>query len=268
MNRLSITLLSATVLPAGAAAWWFWPQPPEPAPAPLMPQAVVTVPAVEPMPAASAAPLPEPVADPAVVLPPLAAADPTVKSSLLELLGQKAVLGLLQTDGFVRRFVVTVDNLPRGHAAARLWPVNPTPGRFSVGAGGRVEARNADRYTPFVGFVEGVDPAAAAALYRRLYPLLQGAYAELGYPGQRFHGRLLDVVDHLLATPRVAGPLAVTLTKIRGPFESRRPWVRYEFSDPKLQDLSAGQKMLLRSGDANQQRLQSWLRRLRAELVR
>ena len=270
MNR-ALTLGAGAALLAGLiAAVLLWSRPPEPPPAPLVAQPLLSVPAVAPPAASAPSPVAasEPAPDPTVLLPPLVQADPTVKDKLIELLGRKPVISLLQTDGFVRRFVVTVDNLPRGHAAARVWPVNPTPDRFTVERGGRVAADNAARYGPFVHFIEGIEPAAAAALYRRLYPLLQEAYAELGYPNQRFHGRLIEVIDHLLATPLVPGPLGVTLTTVKGPIPAQRPWVRYEFSDPRLQELSAGQKMLLRSGEANQRLLLGWLRRLRAEIVR
>ncbi len=52
--------------------------------------------------------------------------------ALVELLGNKAVQALLQTEEFPRRFVATVDNLGRAHAPPLLWPVNPTEGRFTT----------------------------------------------------------------------------------------------------------------------------------------
>ena len=53
------------------------------------------------------------------------------------------------------------------------------------------------------------EPSQAAALYRRLYPLFQQAYAELGYPTGHFNDRLVEVVDHLLAAPEPTQPPAV-----------------------------------------------------------
>src|SRR5690606_10298494 len=103
------------------------------------------------------------------------------------------------------------------------------------------------RYAPLVVVVEAADMAQVAALYRRLYPLFQQAYEELGFPGRYFNDRLVVVLDHLIATPVPTGPLAVQLVEVKGPVASDRPWVRYEFSDPALESLSAGQKMLLRT---------------------
>ncbi len=277
MQQKTFTLLAALALLAvGVAAYWlFWPTPTAPAPAtpPADVSAVVPMPVASAPTAAASAPdavasAPEPMPEPEVVLPALADADPVVKDSLVALLGKPAVLSFLQTDDFLRRVVATVDNLTRAHATARLWPVNPTAGRFTVGADGHIAAANAARYDPFVKMVEAVDPVRAAAVYRRFYPLLQQSYAELGYPNQRFHGRLLAVLDHLLATPVRSGPLAVTLTEVKGPIVSERPWVRYEYADASLEALSSGQKLMLRTGESNQRRLTSWLQGFRAAIAR
>ncbi|MGS0756328.1 DUF3014 domain-containing protein [Roseateles sp. GG27B] len=45
---------------------------------------------------------------------------------------------------------------------------------------------------------------------------------------------------------------------------SLRPWVRYEFTDPALEALSSGQKMLLRTGPVNQRRLNAKMLEIRA----
>ncbi|QAZ41360.1 DUF3014 domain-containing protein [Methylibium sp. Pch-M] len=198
-------------------------------------------------------------------------ADAAIRSALVELLGQPAVLKFLQVDGFARRVVATVDNLARPHAAPRLWPVNPSAGRFTVepGAGGGsvIAAANGARYAAFTAFVESVDTARAVALYVRLYPLFQQAYQELGYPRGYFNDRMVDVIDHLLQTPEPAGPLAVVLTEVKGPVQPARPWVRYEFADPALEARSAGQKMLLRLAPQQRQSLKAKLAEIRAQIT-
>jgi hypothetical protein len=166
--------------------------------------------------------------------------------------------------------VATVDNLAREHAAPRLWPVNPTAGRFSVvrdGAVQRIGLDNRDRYTPFVLFAERIDAGQAAATYAQLYPLFQQAYEELGYPGRYFNDRLVEVIDHLLQTPEFEQAPEVRLTEVKGPHKAQRPWVRYEYADPALESLSSGQKMLLRMGPVNERRLKIKLREFRKELV-
>lgn len=233
-------------------------RPGEPAPAPPPPAAAV--------PAAPASAPTVVLAEPDASLPPLAAAD--VAGALTELLGRTA---LVVTDDFARRFVATVDNLGRSHAPPIAWPVAPTTGRFAVTqADGRavIAAENSARYTPFVLLAEGVDEAAAVKLYTRMYPLLQSAYRDLGFPGRSFHRRLVEVIDLLLATPQPPGPLPVQLVEVKGSVASERPWVRYEYADPALEALPAGQKILLRVGPEHQKRLKAVLAALRAELLR
>ncbi|VTU17469.1 hypothetical protein SRS16CHR_02036 [Variovorax sp. SRS16] len=262
------------VLIAAGAGWWYWSQrqvePPPPPPAASAPPSD-NPPA--PAPAAVASGPQNPVdalAAPDAALPALADADAQVGDALTDLLGKKSVASFLQLDGFVRRFVATVDNLPRAQAPARVWPLNPAPQRFTVQGEGdnqTISADNGSRYTPFVLFAESVDTARAVAVYARLYPLFQQAYEELGYPGRYFNDRLVAVLDHLLQAPEPSGPVRVTLTEVKGDQAPDRPWVRYEFADPQLQALSAGQKMMVRMGPVNERRMKTKLTELRRQIA-
>ncbi len=199
-------------------------------------------------------------------LPSLMDADAPIKAALLEWLGRPAVLSFLQLDGFVRRVVVTVDNLSRGHAAARLWPVVPTPDRFLVtqqGGAAQLAPDNAARYRPFVQFASGINTAKAAAFYAQWYPLFQSAYEELGYPGKYFNDRLVQVIDQMLATPELTGPVKLVLTDVKGSVPTIRPWVRYEYADADLEARPAGQKILMRMGTENARVLKAKLQEFR-----
>lgn len=193
-------------------------------------------------------------------------ADTQIKDALQEWLGRPAVLTFLQWDGWVRRVVVTVDNLSRGHAAARLWPVVPTPDRFLVtqeGTATWLSNDNAARYRPFVQFASGLNTGKAVAFYAQWYPLFQTAYEELGYPGQYFNDRLVAVIDQLLATPELTGPVPLVLTQVKGSVPTVRPWVRYEYADAALESRPAGQKMLMRMGTENARVLKAKLQEIR-----
>lgn len=249
----------------GAGLWFWWPRVPAP-PAP----AAIAEPTPAPVPAAAApasAPAEVVLAEPPALQPPLGEAE--VGPALAGLLGAKVARQWLRQDGWVRRFVATVDNLGRAHAPSLAWPVDPTPGRMTVlQQNGRqvIDPDNAQRYVPFVRALEAVDSQAAAALYARLLPLMQAAYEELGYPRQRFHTRLMQSIDHLLAAPAAPELIEVRLTDVRGSVPSQRPWVRYEFADPALEAASAGHKLMVRVGATNQRRLKAKLRELRAAL--
>lgn len=270
------TVLVVALVGAGYA-WWRWQAgnaPAEPATSAASPEAAA--PASAPVAAASEPTGPqnliEPPAD-AAALPDLAESDAAVAQALTELLGQPSVGSFLQLDGFVRRVVATVDNLPRAQAPARMWPVQLAPRRFSVegvpGTHGQlaIAGGNAGRYGAFVAFAEAIPMDQAVALYTRLYPLFQQAYEELGYPGKYFNDRLVAVLDHLLKTPEPTGPLLVELTEVKGEVPSTRPWVRYEFVDPQLQALSSGQKMLVRMGPDNEKRLKARLAEFRKRVA-
>jgi len=177
----------------------------------------------------------------------------------------------MQVDEFPRRLVATIDNLGRSHAPSMLWPVHPTRDRFTVDhvdGAPVIGADNGRRYTPLVLLVEEVDPIRVVGLYIRMYPLLQRAYEELGFPDGYFNDRLIDVIDVLLAAPEVEYPVKLQLTEVKGPIMPQRPWVRYEFADPDLESLSAGQKILVRVGTVNQRRLKGKLAEFRQELVK
>ena len=173
---------------------------------------------------------------------------------------------LFQPQDFARRFVATVDNLGRTQAPSGLWPVNPVGGRFIVERRGDAQvlgSDNASRYTPYVLLLENVDMKALAAAYTQLYPSLQQAYVELGYPNRYFNDRLVQVIDQLLATPAPEAPPAMHLPTIASGEQPKRPWVLYEFDDLALQSLSAGQRVLLRMGPVNERRVKARLTEFR-----
>ena len=249
----------AAVLIAGI--YYFWPQQP-PAPAPT---AAVAPPAVtDPVPTPPAEPVIEhpveavrpPDAPPPVTL---ADSDAPLAAALGHLLGDERLRKWFYADAMVRRFVTTVDNLPRATVAMKVRSLQPVQGRFEVVRDGdalTIGADNAARYAPYVQALERVDAKQLAGVYLRFYALFQQAYEELGYPNAYFNDRLVHAIDHLLATPEIAGNLAL-----------KQPKVQYEFADPQLETLSAGQKAMLRMGPDNAHRVKAKLRALRSEIT-
>jgi len=162
-------------------------------------------------------------------------------------------------DQIVPRFVATIDNLPRQTVALQKMPVKPVGGAMDVSsADGRVllRADNAERYAMYVRMLEQADTQRLVQAYARLYPLFQKAYQDLGYPQGYFNDRLVEVIDHLLATPDVPAPV-----------ELSQPKVLYEYADPSLEARSAGQKILIRMGPVNESRVKTKLREIRRALT-
>lgn len=225
--------------------------------------------------AAPAASAPASPSAPAILHPvPAAAASSSVAAAgfdeaLVVLFGRQSVASLFRSDDFAHRFVATVDNLGRSSAPANVWPVNPAKGRFETAdtaQGEVVQADNALRYVPYVLLLEQVDLRKAVQVYAQHYPALQHEYEELGFPQGYFNDRFIDVLDQLLATPEGAPPLHVHRPAING-VQPTRPWVLYEFDDPALQSLSAGQRTLLRMGPVNERRVKVRLAELRRLLA-
>ncbi|WP_313951037.1 DUF3014 domain-containing protein [Accumulibacter sp.] len=266
--RMLIAGLVLLVMAGSAYLWWQERQAPAPLPmvAPNTSAAEPAAPAEAPVHHAIEAITPPPEA----ALPPLTDTGSEVSDALIALLGRQQVLTFLDVSDFARRVVATLDNFGRSHAASRLWPVLPAPGRFSVierdGATYMADS-NMDRYKAFVGFASTINTGPAVDLYVRMYPLLQQAYVVLGYPDKYFNNRVVKVIDQLLATPELKEPAPLKLTEVQGPFEAPRPWVRYEYVDPALETLSAGQKILLRMGPENARQLKAKLREFRQRVA-
>lgn len=99
---------------------------------------------------------------------------------VLQWLGPQA-LQFVVTPGVARHIVATIDNLPRSHAAPRVWPLNPVGGKMVLEQVGQspnlqIAPSNAARYDAVVDFVTRIDPAQAAQWYRQVAPLLQQTY--------------------------------------------------------------------------------------------
>lgn len=266
-RRIAPWVVGAVVLAGAAFAMWRWLQPAPTRPDVSLPPAAVAMPS-EPVAAA------EPVIANPIVTPPDAPAAPTdadVESALRELGDAGLVQSLFRMQNLPRHIVATVDNLGREQASSGLWPVSPPPGVFTTdrsGEGDVIADANFARYARHVALLESINVTRAAQAYRRLYPLFQRAYENLGSQGKYFNDRMIIVIDQLLRTPESAGPIRVRLPEFGTDVKPDRPWVMYEFEDRTLQSLSSGQRILLRTGPDNMRRVKSWLRALRNEIAR
>lgn len=208
---------------------------------------------------AIAHPMPEPEAG-GPALPELENSDGEAMRELRLLFGAEPVETFLVPREIIRRIVLAVDSLDREPLPMWLRPVRRMPGAFAVAGEGeslQIDAGNAARYQVLVKMIDGVDMQKLAGAYRHYYPLFQDAYDRLGNPRARyFNDRLIDVIDHLLATPVVAEPIALV-----------RPKVLYLFADPELERRSSGQKAMLRMGRENAARLQARLREFRSAIA-
>jgi hypothetical protein len=168
---------------------------------------------------------------------------------------------LLIRDAIIDRFVATVDNLSRKHVSHKIRPVQGLATPFVVEGADDSDtiylgADNFHRYDALVAHIASADLDDVTDMYRRYYPLFQKSYERLGYPKAYFNDRLVEVIDLMLSTPETDAPLVLV-----------RPNVLYQFADPALEDLSSGQKLLLRIGNEHAATVKEVLRQLRSRLV-
>lgn len=251
----SLVLVAALGITAAGIYLWSQGEGPEPQEAPPPPP--VKEPAIR-YPIEGAPSTEESGLGAARALPSLAESDGTMQEEVTKLFGPSSGK-FFNLQEIIHRIVATVDNLPREKISQQLMPVKPVPGRLVTAGKGEklnLSSKNAARYRPYIELVEKVPTSSLVALYVHFYPLFQEQYEKLGYPGKYFNDRLVQVIDHLLATPDVKEPVQIT-----------QPKVMYEFADPKLETLSAGQKILVRMGPENAAKVKSKLREIRSALV-
>ncbi len=214
-------------------------------------------------------PAPVPVPEP---LPDLNQSDAAVLAAL-KALNISGLVEMIIPEEILRKFVRAVDAAEDGKIVTEYRPIASPQGAFVADSfnvkvsGGevgevqdveqfRVSPKNYLRYTLFVQVASGLDSDAAAALYKRYYPLLNKAYQELGMNKGNFHSVMIRAIDKALSAPEANGDLLLV-----------RPKVYYEFSDPVLENMSQVHKLMLRMGPDNEARLKASLKNIRARLV-
>ena len=192
-------------------------------------------------------------------LPAVAESDSLMQEALASLFTGAPLDRIFHLQEIVPRFVATIDNLPRQTVAQSKMSVMPVEGGLqTTQADGKIllRADNAERYATYMRLLEQADTPKLVQTYVHYYPLFQKAYRDLGYPNGYFNDRLVEVIDHLLATPDVPAPVALA-----------QPKVLYEFADPSLEQLSAGQKIMIRMGPVDESRAKAKLRQIRRALT-
>jgi hypothetical protein len=101
-----------------------------------------------------------------------------------------------------------------------------------------------------------LDMQQIAGVFHLVRPILESAFAELGYKPRQMDGIILRSLDNILATPVIVEPLQLV-----------RESVTYKFADPKLEALMPLQKQLLRAGPENTQRVQQQALALKKALL-
>lgn len=246
----------------GIGAWYYWDElVPPPEPTPVVEAVAPAEPVSGPGPQHPIPELQAGLADASrlVPLPPLDDSDAYLLLEIGATFGS-AIESLLVRDAVIDRMVTTIDNLPRRQLAEKIRPVGRLEKAFAADTGTDssivLGPSSYLRYDALVAYIYYADLDAVYDTYRRFYPLFQKSYERLGYPDAYFNDRLVEVIDHLVATPIPEEPIVLV-----------RPNVLYEFADPDLESLSSGQKLLLRMGPSNAGTIKRLLEKFRSRVT-
>lgn len=189
-------------------------------------------------------------------LPTLNESDEVVVARMDEVLSDQ-VMSLMVTDDLIRRGVVYVDNIAKGKVAASHAPVERPKESFKVIEGDilTIDPNSYERYTPYVKLFTSLSAAQAIRIYDEYKPLINEAYAEIGYEGDAFNQTLEEAIDVLLDTPEPKGDMPLV-----------RNSVTYQYAYSEWENLPQAQKQLLRMGPENMKKVKAALRNIKAEL--
>jgi hypothetical protein len=210
-------------------------------------------------------PRPEPRMTPAVPPPPqaeplpsLSRSDPLARELAAPVSKHALYVELLRDAGLIERFVLVVDNLAEGLVPRRpLAALVPKQRLLVLGDEPelRLDPASYRRFDVVAAAIASLDVPQAVAAYRRLAPLCEESYRALGYPEGGFEARLGAALALLLETP-ATDPAPALVAKT----------LRYEFADPALEQLTDAQKLLLRLGPENGERVRRKLREIQTAL--
>ncbi len=212
--------------------------------APTEPE-VLEIESIEPTPETEEVELEE-VADP---LPTLDESDEWLKNKLPTLTWRKELLKLVIDDDMIRRFVVFTDNFAQGIVAYEHSPFVLPKSKFSPDTESVSFENNQNvwqwneqstrRFSLYVDLLRSFDSESLVQWYMEVKPLVDQAYAELGYSDD-FTDTLQDAITRVLDMELPKSSMAVI-----------RPSVMYQYKDPALESLADTDKLLLRLGKEN-----------------
>ncbi len=165
----------------------------------------------------------------------------------------------LSNEDLIERGASIVDSLSRGALPFKALPVSPPGEKFSVSTIDGEDYMNTQsyhRYDSYAQTISELDTQTLTNNFNRFRPLLEQAYAGLGYPGQDFDNALIRALDRVLATPQLREPIAL-----------KKKESVYLYADARIEQLTQMQKLLLRMGPDNIVLIQTQATSLRDALL-
>lgn len=189
-----------------------------------------------------------------IPLPPLDETDTLVRQLVERLSSHPTVAAWLTTDQLIMNFAVVTERIASGESPVRelraLGPISVFRPRTSRGDL-FVDPSSYRRYDRYTEAVSALDSRGTARVYATLKPRIVDAYRRLGHSTGDFDPVLERAIVEVLKVPVVQGEI-----------ELAPHGIVYGFVDPRLEEMSAAQKHLLRMGPQNVQTIQGKLREI------
>lgn len=202
--------------------------------------------------------------EPEITLPALDESDTWFSTKLPTLTWRKELLKLVVTDDMIRRFVVFTDNFSQGTLAYEHTPLVTPNTKFTAleqetakGTQWQWDESSTRRFSMYVDLLRSMDSEMLVQWYGELKPLIDQAYAELGYPEQDFTDKLQNAITKVL-------DMEIPKTQP----ELERPSVMYKYKDESLESLDDAEKLLLRIGKENLLVIKSVMLEINEKLAR
>ncbi len=235
-SRTAVVVVGLVALAVAGVIYWRWREARESLP---------LAPAAEPTPAAPVA------AAPSL---PAAEGDSLARQLGTELSKASELAKWLAEPDILRRLVAAVNLVAEGNSPRPVLSFLIPSAQFEIARAGRIlhpSPKSYARYETVMRVFTSIDPAAAGKAYGRAKSYVDSAFAQIGRPGQSFDAVLHQAIAGLLSTPvPEADP------------ELQEKGLVYVYKDPKLEQLNAAQKQLLRMGPENARAIQAWLKKL------
>jgi hypothetical protein len=227
---------------------------PEPEPEVIEPE--IVVPEVEPEPVVAVEPEP--------VLPSLDESDAWIQEKLPTYTWRKELLKLVINQDMIRRFVVFTDNFSQGNLAYEHSPLIKPNTKFLANeikngatSDWKWDESATRRFTLYVDLLRSFDSETLVQWYFEMKPLIDQAYAELGYPDDNFTDVLHEAITKVLDMEIPKESLDLV-----------RPSVMFRYKDAEVEALDDADKLLLRLGKENLLVIKSVLLEINERLAR
>jgi len=238
-----IAVVAIAGLALGAAGAWWWARQATP---PAKPVAATS---------GTEAVLP-PDPDAARPLPPLDQMDTFLRALLGTLSSSPELARWLATDDLIRQMANGIDRIANGASPASELAVLKPKGNFAASQRRSeitIDPASYHRYDTLAALVSSLDAHAVAEAYRTIRPRLDEAYRHLGRTEAGIDTAVAAALERLIDSPEPRDPIRL----VHGPGAS------YAFADRSLERLTPVQKLLIRMGPENLNRVRARLQEIK-----